>query len=268
MAGLPSRDWRDLTTTDFEAMDTLGTVVLQPVAAIEQHGPHLPLSVDAVINEGIVAAAMARLATDLPVLALPPVVTGVSPEHRDFPGTISIEPETMLRLLVEIGSSVARAGLRKLVLFNSHGGQPQVMDLVAQRLRSRLGLLVVAVDAYRLWHAGGMFPERELDHGIHAGAIETSIMLHLRPDLVRHGAVAEFPSVAKGLEADYRWLGPRGPAGFAWQAQDLNPAGAVGDARLAAAEHGQALVQQAAASLAEILGEVSRAPLDLLRERN
>ena len=261
-----ARLWHDLTTTDFAAVDPARWVAELPVAAIEQHGPHLPLVVDAAINHGILARAMEQVPEDCPVLVLPALPIGTSGEHADFPGTLSLGAETMIRLITEVCESVARAGLRKLILFNSHGGQPRILDIVAQDLRTRRSMIVLAVNSWRLMRPDGLFPARELREGVHAGAIETSLMLHLRPELVRRSAVRDFASAARGIE-DYPGLAVDGRWAFAWQAQDLHPEGAVGDASLASADAGRVLSEQAAAGLLGLIREMSRLPLDAVRER-
>jgi len=259
------RRWGDLTTEDVAALDPERTVALLPIAATEQHGPHLPLSTDADIAEGLIAAALDRLGAGIDLLVLPMQGVGLSPEHADFPGTLTLEPETLLAVICETAAGVAAAGLRKLALFNSHGGQSQLLDLAAQRLRRRHGLLAVAINGYRLWRAEEIFPEAEVRHGIHAGAVETSIMLHLKPDLVRSGRLAAHGSLSARMEGDYERLTPYGRVGFGWQAQDLSPTGAMGDATLAGAESGRLLVEQAATALATLLQEIARLPLDTLK---
>ncbi len=263
---LPRRYWQDMTTVEVAALDHARAIALLPVAAIEQHGPHLPLAVDATINRGVLEHALTLMPDDLPVTILPALPIGKSDEHGAFPGTLSLSAETLIRLWSEVGDSVARAGVRKLVLFNSHGGQPQILDVVASGLRARHAMLAVAVNYYRLLDAAAMFPPEELQHGIHAGAVETSIMLHLAPDLVRRDQAAKAPSLSETMARDYRELSPIGRAApFAWQTQDLNPTGVCGDPTLADAEHGRRLVEQAATRLVEILHEVDRFPLDWLR---
>jgi creatinine amidohydrolase len=262
----PRRFWQDMTTAEFAALDRARVIALLPVAAIEQHGPHLPVAVDAIINHGILARAVALMPEDLPVTILPALPIGKSDEHGAFPGTLSLSAESLIRLWSEVGDSVARAGVRKLVLFNSHGGQPQILDVVAGGLRARHAMLAVAVNCYRLYDAQGMFPPEELQHGIHGGAIETSIMLHLAPDLVRRDQAAKAPTLSEDMARDFRHLSPIGRiAPFAWQTQDLNPTGVCGDPTLADAGHGSRLVEQAATKLVEILGEIDRFPLDRLR---
>ena len=163
------------------------------MAAIEQHGPHLPVEVDAAINRGVLARAMELVPADLPVTFLPAMPIGKSNEHISYPGTLTLSAETLIRLWTEIGESVARAGVRKLVLFNSHGGQPQIADIVARDLRVRRDMFVVTASTYALGRPAGLFPADELKHGIHGGSVETSIMMHLRPDLVRRDEARQFP---------------------------------------------------------------------------
>ena len=265
MTTLPRRFWQDMTTREFTALEAARVIALLPVGAIEQHGPHLPVAVDACINAGIVARALELLPADLPVTVLPMLPVGKSDEHLAFPGTLTLAAETLARLWTEIGESVARTGVRKLVLFNSHGGQPQVMEIVARDLRVRLGMIVVAYS----WYAAGvppdLFPDEEVRHGIHAGAIETSMMLHLRPDLVHMERAAKFVPLMAEMAGHYRLLSPIGAGKLAWQAQDLHLSGACGDATNADAARGRQLVEHAARALVALLEEVDRYPLANLR---
>ena len=262
---LPRRRWQDMTTRDFHGGGTARWIAVLPVAAIEQHGPHLPLSVDAAINEGVLARALELLGADIPATVLPAQIVGKSNEHQAFPGTLSISAETAIRLWTEIGESVARAGVRKLVIFNSHGGQPQIADIVASDLRVRLGMMVVVANSYALAEAADLFPAEELRNGIHAGAVETSMILALRPDDVRRAALAEFPTLRAAMAREFTMLKAGGRNGFAWAAQDLNGEGACGDARLADAGKGRELVERAARGLATLLGEIDRFDLALLK---
>ncbi len=262
MSTLP-RHWQDLAWTDFDTLPA-DTVAVLPVAAIEQHGPHLPVSVDATINAGVLARALERLPADLPVLVLPMQSVGVSVEHVRFPGTLTGSVETQIALWTEIGESVARAGIRKLLILNSHGGQPQVVDIVCRRLRAQARMLAVACMWSRLGlPADVVLDDEEKRHGIHGGLVETSIMLALRPDLVRMESARNFRSAWIAQEAALKILVPEGAVGFGWQTQDLSPAGALGDASRATAELGKRLLDHAAGQLAALLGEVHR--LDLNR---
>jgi creatinine amidohydrolase len=259
------RRWEEMTTEDFAAIPAERAIAVLPVAAIEQHGPHLPVVVDACIVDGIVARALELMPADLPVTMLPTQAVGKSDEHLAFPGTLSLSAETLARLWTEIGESVHRAGIRKLVFFNSHGGQPQVVEIVARELRVRLAMIAVAANWYSFGVPEGLFPADELRHGIHGGAVETAMMMHLRPDLVRQDKLANFQSLGRRMAADYRLLGPTGVAKLAWQTQDLNPAGACGDATDADPARGAKVVDHAARELVALLEEVDRLPLSTLR---
>lgn len=262
---LPRRYWQDMTTEEFAALDAERVVAVLPVASIEQHGPHLPVCADACSNQAIIERTLERLPDDLPVTVLPMMPFGKANEHSAFPGTLTVEPETLRRLWTEIAESVHRAGVRKLVLVNSHGGQPQIMDIVARDLRVRLDMLVVVVNQYSLFPAD-LFPEDEVKYGIHGGSVETSIMLHLRPDLVDMSKAQDFKPLMADLEGDFQHLTATGATRFAWQAQDLNPAGVVGDASDADAERGAQIIDHAAARFVAVLREVDRYPLSNLRD--
>jgi creatinine amidohydrolase len=262
-----SRFWADLSTRDFVQLDTERTIAVLPVAAIEQHGPHLPVSVDTVLVDGVVAAALPHLTANLSVLFLPTQAVGLSPEHQRFPGTLTLSAETVIRLWTEIGESVARAGIKKLVLFNSHGGQVSVMDIVARDLRSRLDLLVYSVNWFNLPlgpEVDGLFTADEHRFGIHAGEIETSMMLALAPNQVDMAQAKNFASSSRQRSQEFSILGNGKSAKLGWQMQDYNPAGAVGNAAAATADKGRAVVQAAGRALAQLLAELDRLPPDTL----
>ncbi|HKO08118.1 MAG TPA: creatininase family protein, partial [Alphaproteobacteria bacterium] len=263
----PRRYWQEMTSAEIAALEGASVVAILPLAAIEQHGPHLAVAVDAVINEGVLARTLELVPEPLPLTVLPALAVGRSDEHEDFPGTLSLSPETALRLWEEVADGVARAGIRKLVLFNSHGGQSQLLDIVGRRLRRKHGMLVVQVNLYRLWDARRFFDENEVTHGIHGGAVETSLMLHLRPDLVRRGRLRNFAPSSAALAKRYKAIGAHGRVPFSWLAQDLHSSGAAGDARLASAQRGRALLEEAATRLAAILVETARLPLATLKGR-
>ena len=271
---LKSRFWADLTTRDFAQLRTGGAieevVAVLPVAAIEQHGPHLPLSVDTDLVEGIVAAALPQLPEDLPVLFLPTQQVGRSIEHIRFPGTLTLSAETIIRLWTEIGESVARAGVRKLVLFNSHGGQVSVMDIVARDLRSRSELMVFSVNWFNLplgAEVDGLFTQEENRFGIHAGDVETSMMLALRPESVDMEQARDFRSSSQDRAEKFEIVGNGRSAKLGWQMQDYNPMGAAGDATRASADKGRAVVEAAGRQLALLLQEVAQVPLSTLVAR-
>jgi creatinine amidohydrolase len=257
--------WQDCTTTDFAKVDAERTVALLPVAAVEQHGPHLPLATDAIINEGLVRAALALQPPTPALLVLPPMPVGLSTEHAQFPGTLTVADHTLADAWTDVGRSVARAGVRKLIVLNTHGGQKALVDLVAVRLRAECGMLVVRATYFAFGAPKGLFPGNELLHDIHGGEVETSLMLHLRPDLVRTEALADFRGLPHDLAGRNTWLGAEKPIGFGWLAGDLHPAGACGNAARADAKRGAAHLAHLAASLARLVEEVAATPLSTLR---
>jgi creatinine amidohydrolase len=257
--------WQDLTTVDFGRVDRERAVALLPVAAVEQHGPHLPLSTDALINDGIVRAALERLAPDTTLLVLPAQNVGLSPEHTSFAGTLSIKDSLLLDVWTDIGRSVARTGLRKLIVFNTHGGQKALVDLLAVRLRSELGMLAVRATYFAFGALPGLFDPTEIVHDIHGGEIETSLLLHLRPDLVRTAALADFKGLPHDLAARHKLLGAEKPVGIGWRAEDLHPAGAYGNAAKADGRRGAQHLSYLADRLAGLVGEVAATPLTILR---
>jgi len=247
-------------------MDWSHVVALLPVAAVEQHGPHLPVRVDAAINAGIVEAARGMLSDDLDLLILPAQPVGKSNEHTAFPGTLSISYETLGRLWFDLAESVHRAGCRRILIFNSHGGQPQLIDILCRELRVRLGMFAVNCSWFNIVDMSDLFDTTELRHGIHGGAVETSMMLHLHPGLVKPSEARDFPSLSEVVERENRILRVEGAVGFGWQTQDLNPDGACGDAGTADAGAGAVLVERAAQALVTLIGEVARYPLDRMVE--
>ena len=268
---LPSRFWADLCTRDFARLDPARTIAVLPVAATEQHGPHLPLSVDTVLADGIVAASLPHFPADLSVLFLPTQAVGLSPEHARFPGTLTLKAETVLRLWTDIGESVAAAGVRKLLLFNSHGGQVSVLDLVARDLRARLNLLVYSCSWFKLplhdaqgQDLNALFSAEEHRFGIHGGEIETSMMLALAPARVQMAQAQNFVSTAQARAQQFPILGNGRSAKLGWQTQDYHSAGAVGNAAAATAAKGEALVQAAGRALAQLLAELDALPLSTL----
>ncbi len=254
---LPTRFWADMTWTDFQSADMAEVIAVLPVAATEQHGPHLPLGVDTFITEGYLSRVVARLPDDLPVLFLPTQSIGVSIEHADFPGTLSLSATTLIQTWIELGQCVARAGCRKLVIANAHGGNVPILDVVAHELRARLKMFVAMATWHRFGYPDGLFSEAEKLHGIHAGDIETSLMLTFRPDLVRREAAENFPSQSAAFEADFAWLRAGRPTGFGWMSQDLSRSGAMGDASAASTEKGEASADYGATAFVELLQDVA-----------
>jgi creatinine amidohydrolase len=257
----PRRFWRDHTAGEIAALDRERTVVVLPVAAIEQHGPHLPVSVDTTLIEEFVRRMASRLPDDLPAVFLPVAPVGKSNEHARFPGTLTLSAETVTRLWSDLIESVAASGFKRVVLFNSHGGQLAPMDVVARDLRAKHGMLIAKLSWFQLGLPPGVFGDAEARQGIHAGDIETSMMLAVVPDLVRMPLARDFTPLARELEGEFPWLMRADGAVFGWQMQDLNPHGAAGDASIASAAKGEAVFDYVVPRLIEFLGEVARFPL-------
>ena len=273
MAGMsyPSRFWADLSTRDFAEARNWGlaaqTVAVLPVAAVEQHGPHLPLSVDATLLQGVLDAALPLLPADLPVLFLPPQSVGLSTEHRSYAGTLTLSPATLIALWCELGECVARAGIKKLLLFNGHGGNVGAMDIVARELRQRCGLLVYSSSWFSLPlpdAVSAQFSAHEHRFGIHGGEIETSMMLHLAPKAVHMEHARNWRSSSQDRAERHAILGNGKSAKMGWAMEDYQSAGAVGNAAAASADKGQAVVQAAGQALAQLLGELHALPLSTL----
>lgn len=261
---LRTKFWAEMTWTDFQATDMERVIAVLPVGAIEQHGPHLPVGVDTFIMEGYLQRVAERLPADLPVLFLPVHAIGKSNEHLGFPGTLTLSVETVIRSWTEIGESVFRAGCRKLVLVNSHGGNMAPLDIVARDLRVRHGALVVVASWHRFGYPDGLYSSGERTHGIHAGDAETSLMLAFRPDLVRTEALDDFVPASVGMEQEFTWLRVTQPIGFGWTAQDVSPSGAMGDAASATVDKGEASADYGATAFVELLHDVDAFELSRL----
>jgi creatinine amidohydrolase len=253
---LPRRRWAEMTTLDFRDSGVGGWIAVLPVAAIEQHGPHLPVYTDACIAEGLIARSIELMPDDLPATFLPVQAIGKSNEHVAFPGTLTAGWESTTKLWLEIGESVHRAGVRKIVIINSHGGNVPMVDIVARELRVRCDMLAVGTGWARFGHPDGLTAPGEGLYGIHGGDIETSMMLHLRPDLVRMEFAEDFRSTQLDLIEEFAHLRAHGPVQFGWKAGDLNPKGTVGNASAATAEKGRAVVDHQAQALVALCRDV------------
>jgi creatinine amidohydrolase len=260
-----SKYWSDWSWRDFAAADMSRYIAVLPVAATEQHGPHLPVGVDNYINQGHLDRAVKLTPDDMPVLYLPVQAIGKSNEHIEFPGTLTFSHETLIRAWTEIGDSVARAGVRKLVFINSHGGNVPVIDIVARELRVKHRMLAVHAAWSRFGAPDGLYSAEERAHGIHGGDMETSLMLAFRPQTVRMDKAENFASSAIGVETEMKRLRVTQPIGFGWMASDLTAAGTAGDASKATVEKGEASADYAAAAFIDLLRDVLAFDLDRLK---
>ncbi len=261
----PIRYWQSLTSRDVAAIVSRDPVVILPLAAIEQHGPHLPLSTDLEIGLGLLTAAFRELGDDFPAWMLPPQAIGASQEHLRFAGTLSLRATLLSDLIQQQGAALAACGVRRLVISNSHGGNRHAIDLAALTLRREHAMLVVKASYFDFPRAADVdLPDAEWRHGLHAGAVETAMMLHLRPELAGSPPTDIACSLGVDLDETLVHLRPEGAASFAWLADDLAPDGVIGDPRLADAEMGRRLVAHYGTTLADVIRDARAFPLQRL----
>jgi creatinine amidohydrolase len=263
----PPRDWTDIHWPQFDRAGAAQWIAILPLAATEQHGPHLPVGTDVMIAKAYLARVRELMPDPLPATFLPLQRIGISTEHMAYPGTLTLPADVALQSWIALGEGVARAGIRKLVMVTSHGGNSAAMILVAQHLRAKHGLLAVTTGWNRLSAPEQWFEPEEVRHGIHGGAVETSIMLARYPQHVRNAEIADFRSAGIAMDQDYRWLSAHRPAPFAWQAEDLHRSGAIGDASKASAEKGRQLLDHGARAFCELLADVDEFDLTALENR-
>ena len=261
------RYWADHSQREFAALDHDRLIAVLPIGAIEQHGPHLPMSVDTCTVTGVARRLADALPDDSPVIFLPAQAVCKSDEHIDFPGTLTLSAETLIRVLTEIGASVARAGVHKLVLLNGHGGNIPVMDIVARQLRISHDMLAFSVNWFGFGTPEGLYSETERTHGIHAGDMETSVMLALDGGNVDMSHARDFRSRGQDLFEGTTHLGLGRAGKPAWKTQDLSPSGACGEAHLATAAKGEATLDHAVARLVETMAEIDAMPADWLHRK-
>lgn len=254
--------WGDFTAREFETIDPQKTIAVLPVSAIEQHGPHLPVSTDFAIMSGMVETVFPLIPENLDVRFLPVQAVGKSNEHLYQPGTITVSAKNLIRHWCDLGASVARAGIRKLVIVNSHGGNEEIMGIVARELRVAHGMMAVKTSWMRFGLPEGMYGETERQFGIHGGDVETSLMLHFKPATVDMRRAENFRSRVEDARREFRHLAQTGTHSFAWLAADLNPEGVVGEAALATADKGRATAAHQASGFVELLEDVAKARLE------
>ncbi|PRY63428.1 creatinine amidohydrolase [Vreelandella songnenensis] len=250
-------DWQTLTAPALATLAERDPVAVLVLGAIEQHGTHLPLGTDLIIGEGLMRALREKLDPALEVVCLPTIAVGASDEHASFGGTLSLPAPLAIATLEAYGESVARAGIKRLVLINSHGGNKAIMDLAALTLRKRFNMRVVKATYTRLPPLEGAIDADELRYGLHGGLLETAMMHYLAPASVN---LEGYQAAPLGRLPDNPLVGPEGAAAFAWLAEDLSQHGVAGDAQQADAALGERLVNHYAAKLADVIAETARLP--------
>lgn len=231
-------------------------IAILPLGATEQHGPHLPHETDSLIAAGIINRLSSQLPDDEKITILPVEPIGYSPEHLDYPGSLSLSYGEAIERWVAIGEMLNEAGIRKLILLNAHGGNSPLMTIVATELRLRASMMAVATSWTRFGSPDGLIEPDERAFGIHGGDIETSVMLALHPELVDLKNLEKFPNLQQRLASENQYLRAYGPHAFGWKMQDLNAQGVVGDAAGASAQKGQLLLDHSVSGLLQLINEV------------
>ncbi|MCU0905742.1 MAG: creatininase family protein [Tabrizicola sp.] len=251
--------WADLTAPEFAALDRERAVAILPVGAIEQHGPHLTMSVDRDLTQAVLTRALPLVDPALTVLALPVQAIGKSTEHQAWPGTLSLSADTLLRVLHDIAASVHRAGVPRLMILNGHGGNRALLELACRDLRAEPGLITAHVAWDDLADAGAVVGDAEARNGLHAGDVETSAMLAAHSDKVRKDLTEDFNSAHLTWQQAHPDLGlGSAPLRPGWLMGDLNSKGAIGNAAAATAQKGETLLTNAARTLARLVGDFAR----------
>lgn len=247
----------ELTAPEFRDFITDRTVGILPVAAIEPHGPHLPLSTDCDIARGHLSRLPELIGEEIDALVLPLQTVGHSLEHTGLAGAFTHSAEHLLQGWTDIVRAFHAANGRRVIVVSSHGGNSEVVGLLVQRLRAEFGMLAVTASWLRFGQPEGLFPEEELAYGIHGGAVETALMLHYWPELVRRDFLASFGTAAEEWDEAARQMRAHGKTRYGWMSHDLNPEGVVGDAASASAEKGAASAAHALQGFVELVGDVA-----------
>jgi len=253
---IPARDFSSMDETEIAAIDTSDWIAVLPLGAHEQHGPHLPFETDAIIADGIACRLAGVLGMDVPVTVLPVERIGYSIEHLDVEGTVSLAFDEAVDRWIAIGERLSALGIRKLLLLNAHGGNSPLMTIVATELRVRFNMLCVGTAWTRFLVPGDVFSHEEKAYGIHGGDIETSVMLALAPETVEMSKADDFSSFQSVLSENAKYLRAYGPHAFGWKMSDLNKQGVTGNATLATASKGEALILQAVNGLKDLIADI------------
>jgi creatinine amidohydrolase len=256
MGDLPHRHYAEMASERIASADTREWIAVLPLGATEQHGPHLPPETDWMIADGIVAKTMALMPDLMPATFLPTERIGYSREHANRPGVQTLAFDAAVLRWIEVGERLSEQGIRKFVMLNAHGGNSPLMTIVATELRARCRMLAVATSWTRFGLPFGVVTDEEKAHGIHGGEVETSVMLALRPDLVRMDEARNFPSLQAEMERTAKHLRAYGPHAFGWMGTDLNPTGVVGHAKNATSDQGERIIAHAAQGFVELLEDV------------
>ena len=253
-----SRPISGIASPDVQRIAASGGIAVQPIGAVEQHGPHLPVTTDATVAEALAIGAVAKLPASLPAWILPTLPFGLSPEHAGWPGTVSLSATTLLALCLDVASGVAESGIGTLIFVNAHGGNPDLLRVVSRDIRAAFGVKAFVVHAPDLplpTELRERMPHPELD--VHAGFYETSVMLALDPDSVALDDAAADGLAVLGPLADQRRISLFGDVSLPWQTGELSASGVIGDPTGADAAWGHAALDAQTTVLAETIEELA-----------
>ncbi len=249
-----ARNLGDLRGPEVVNKITPRSIFVQPLGAIEQHGPHLPLNTDEIIAAAVAQATVGEVGEKLDVWLLPTLSYTKSNEHAWAPGTIWLSATTMLNVLDDIGRCISKTNSQKLVFLNGHGGNSALLNVVNRELRLSYGLQTFTAHPSMPPDQGGASAESELGMGIHGGTDETSVMLYLRPDLVDMSKAVRRVPEKMAMNKHVRF---GGSVSFGWLSNDFFVEGHIGDPTHATAELGSRMFASAVKNFGEALGEVS-----------
>ncbi|MHA6532097.1 creatininase family protein [Paenibacillus sp. BAC0078] len=250
-----------LTTQEIRELPKEEVLIVLPVGAIEQHGAHMPVYTDTLLGEALLAEAFEHLPDDAQIWLIPSFSYGKSTEHTEYPGTLTLSAQTMMMLLQDIGASLARSGFTKLLLFNTHGGNADLLGMMAREIRISTGLAVYRLDPGAVRYSESFTDDDEKKSGIHAGDVETSLLMAVCPEWVHPElAVREMPKFPQSVSFNFR------SRSFAWVMKDISRSGIAGDATKATPERGEAMLKKAGPLLAEALMEIAAFDMESMKD--
>lgn len=239
-------------------------IAVLPLGAHEAHGPHLPFETDSIIAKAVSKRAAELLSHVHNIVFLPVEEIGYSIEHMRVKGTKSLSWKDAVERWIAIGENQYKQGIRKFVMLNAHGGNSAIMNIVSTELRARFPMLAVTTSWTRFGIPAGIIDDADKALDIHAGFIETSVMLAIAPDRVDMTQAQNFSNRQADCICSFNLLRAYGPHAFGWLMQDLNSEGAAGNAKAANAEDGEKILNHAVSGFMRLLEDVNRFDLNWL----
>ncbi|MFV0255907.1 creatininase family protein [Candidatus Liberibacter solanacearum] len=243
-------------------------IVVLPLGAYEQHGPHLPMDTDTIIAKGLVERVIGILPSTLPVTFMPVESIGYSIEHMYAHGTKTLSYAEAIERWLSIINEIQKLGIRKVVILNAHGGNSPLVSIVSTEARVRFSVLAVSTSWTRFGFPHDIVLSSEIGIDIHGGEIETSMMLVLAPHLVKMDLSKNFSSRQSEFLQNFTYLRAYGPHSFGWTMEDLNPEGVVGNAMIATFEKGESLLSHYANCFVQLLEDINVFDVSLFDENS